>query len=135
MVQLEFLGIDPPTNVTVVAVYETVPPHWGVAGTPETVTLAGRVSVNVTSVRSPFTSVRLFLRVMVTVDVPPVGMDAGLKAFVPVSQRVIARLAVTAEGLVIPWSVVREFGGMVFVKVAAGASGKVVTATVMVQVP
>ena len=35
----------------------------------------------------------------------------------------------------ISWSVVREFGGMVFVKVAAGASGKVVTATVMVQVP
>ena len=49
MVQFEFPGIDPPVNVTAVAVLVTIPPpHCGDAGTPDTVNPAGRVSVNVT---------------------------------------------------------------------------------------
>ena len=44
-------GMVPPVMLTEVAVFAIVPLHWGEAGVPKTVRLAGRVSVKFTPVK------------------------------------------------------------------------------------
>jgi hypothetical protein len=121
----------PPVNVTELAVLVIVPPHWGLAGVPDTVRFGGRTSVRVTPVKGAAVWLR---REMPTVATPPADIVVGEKALRTVSPACTARVSEAGAGFEIPCAVVIAPAGMVFVNVTVGAVGRVVTDTTIVQV-
>ena len=125
MLQVAFPAIVPPVKVTEPAVLVTIPPpHWGEAGTPETVTPTGKVSVMETCVSGVFTS--LFLMVIVSTRVSPTHMVfEGVKALLTeggvtattVKVALAGVVLVTATGVPPSFPVdTRLFVGMVLIK-------------------
>jgi hypothetical protein len=77
MVQDPLAGIEPPVNVTDEVLVVTVPPHVLLAA-PEMVTPLGSVSTK--GAVKLATAASALLKVIVSVDVPPALIVAGLKA-------------------------------------------------------
>src|SRR5258708_7767766 len=83
----------PPVRVIVVAVDETTPAHWGVAGATATVTFAGRLSVKFKPLCAGFPPG--LLRVNVKVLVLPDGMLVGLNALFKPTALITVNVAFT----------------------------------------
>jgi hypothetical protein len=123
----------PPLSVTVPPLAATVPaPHVvDAVGVDATVTPLGNVSVNIIPL-SATEPVAVLGMVIVSVDVPPEGIDVGENALVIPTGAVTVRLAVAGVVLVTFCVSVSEFGGIVLVYVFVAVA---VTGTVIEHVP
>ena len=132
IVHVEFAGLEPPVSVTEFIELVIVPPlHCGVAGVPNTVKLAGIVSVKLTPVSGV---ALLFESTIVTVLLPPRTMVVGEYVLVPVRTALTLRLPEAGNKFVTPGTlVVNEFAGIVFVRVPE-MDKFASTVTVIVQV-
>jgi hypothetical protein len=111
--QLPFAGIVAPAKLTLVAVWLAVPGTHVVVAAPAVVTPAGKLSVNAVPVSG---TALLLLTVMVSVEVPLMGIDAGLNCLATVGGWVpTVRVAVVGFRLGPPLVLVTPPAGMVLV--------------------